>query len=167
MRAIVRVALSAVVGFVLSISPPELFLPLLGGSVAFVAFQTCRHGWRHGATLGLPAGVVIAICALWPCKPLDVVVGPMKYDEMALSELCEQLYTDHGIVCQTWYLSSKNERLSFSTDRPMSRRDVLRKLSHDTNRPLRIAYCGTGATILWGARPSFTSLGEREPAKER
>lgn len=49
-------------------------------------------------------------------------------------------------------------RVAFSTGRRMTKRDVLKRLAHDTQTELHIGYCGTGETLLFGAYPSFTRL---------
>jgi hypothetical protein len=113
--------------------------------------------WRCDAITALAACTVTVVCWFLPMKNLDIVVGPIDYPEMPLTELCNRLYADYGVYVMRpqWGV---DRRLAFSTDRPMSRREVLEKLSEDTHRPLHIGYCGTDATILFGAHPSFTYL---------
>ena len=108
----------------------------------------------------------MTICFFLPLKELDTEVGPMAYYDIPLPELCDRLYADWGIVCHLPDLSSETCRLTFVTDQPMSRREVLEELSTTTHRRLQIAYCGTGATILFGAHPSFTYL-EANGASDR
>ncbi len=118
--------------------------------------------WQHDAMAILTASVILIICAYMPIKQLDAKVDPIAYNNVSLAELCDRLYRDYGIVCCISDRSAQTYRLSFSTDRPLSQRAILEKLSCDTNRPLHIGYCGFGATILFGANPSFTYLGERK-----
>jgi hypothetical protein len=48
--------------------------------------------------------------------------------------------------------------IPFSTTKPMSRLKVLQKLAQETGGELQLGFCGTGATILFGAYPCFTTL---------
>lgn len=162
-----RITVGIALGLLLSVIPVVPFvLPFLGVAllVAFV-IRVRMFGWRRDAMTALTICTVLTVCAFLPVKQLDVEVGPIAYDGLSLSELCDRLRADHGIACQVWDRSAYTCRLSFSTNQPLSRRKVLAKLSNDTDRPLHIGYCGTNATILFGAYPSFTYLGEEEPGR--
>ena len=164
----VRVAVGIALGLLLSVIPVFPFvIPFLGVALLVVIVVRVRmFGWQHDAMTALAACIVMTVCAFLPVKQLDVEVGPIAYDNLLLSELCDRLHADYGVACHVWDRSAQTCRLSFSTDRPLSRRKVLEKLSNETNRPLHIGYCGTNATILFGAFPSFTFLGEEKQATQ-
>jgi hypothetical protein len=168
LRISLKLAVGIVLGLILSVIPVLPYVFLFLGLALLIAclIRMYYFGWRRDILTVLSTVVVIAICAVLPVKQLDVKVGPMAYPEISLSELCERLKADHGIICHVWSPSGKVSRLSFSTDQPLSRREVLLKLSKDAQRPLSILYCGTGATILFGGHPSFTYLGEPLSVKD-
>jgi hypothetical protein len=162
-RSIIGLGVGTVLGLFLSVIPPIAFLLLGVISLAVVGVTLCIYGWRCDAATVVPVTcIVLAICACLPLKQLDVEVGPIAYDDLSLTELCDRLNADYGIICRVLDRRAQSRRLSFFTDQPLSRRKVLEKLSRDTNRPLHIGYCGTNATVLFGADPSFTYLGTEE-----
>lgn len=159
-RTPASIAVGAVVGLVLSVIPICICL-LLSVALLVVLFIRMRSlSWRRDAGTTVAVCIVLMVCFVLPVKQFDGKVGPMAYDDLSLSELCDRLYKDHGIVCFALGESAHASRISFSTSQPLSRRDVLKRLGRDTNRPLHIGYCLSGATILFGAHPSFTYLGE-------
>jgi hypothetical protein len=164
LRNVVKLAVGIVLGLVLSVLPIAFFLLLSVALVIAACIRMFTRNWRCDAVTGLAACVVLTVCFFLPVKQLDVKVGPMAYPELSLSTLCDRLNADHGIICHVNGLSGHACRLSFSTKQPLSRREVLEKLSKETQRPLYIGYCGTSATILFGASPSFTYLGEQPTA---
>jgi len=159
-RHVATFAVGAVIGTILSISP--LFIVLMLGSplLCVVIVRLSRLPIRRDALVALSAYFVLAICHYLPVKYLDVKVGPIVYENVTLTQLCERLREDYGVICLVPDVLNQGDRLSFCTRQRLSRRDVLRKLSAETGRPLHILYCGTGATILFGSHPSFTYLGE-------
>ena len=142
-------AVGIVLGLSLSVLPDIFFLLL--GIILLVVFvvRVCRFGWRRDAMTALAVGVTVAVCALLPLKQLDVKVGPIAYDEMSLSDLCDRLRADYDVKCLVLGETRRTQRLSFSISEPLSRRQVLEKLSRETNRPLNFRYCGTNATVLF------------------
>lgn len=162
-RNIIKIAIGTALGLILSVIPViPLVVPVLSIVLLIVlAIRGHMLGWRHDAVTVLTVCIVLVVCAFLPVKQLDVEVGPITYGKLSLSELCDRLQADYGIICRPPYKSGQTYRLSFSTDRPLSRRKVLEKLSIDTNMSLHIEYCGTNATILFGGYPSFTYLEEK------
>ena len=73
--------------------------------------------------------------------------------------LCDRLYEDHGVICDV-DREVENRVVDFRIPHRMSRREVLEKLAHDARLQLRIRFCGTNASLLWGAAPVFTHLDE-------
>jgi hypothetical protein len=124
-------------------------------------------GGRRDALPALITCLVVTFCFFLPTKQLDAKVGPIAYDDISLSGLCDRLREDYGIICRVPDRPGQACRLSFFTDRPLSRRKVLEKLSKETDRPLCIGFCATNATILFGAYPSFTYLGPERAAPTR
>jgi hypothetical protein len=167
-RRIIKLVVAIALGLLLSVIPvfpfvfPFLGIPLL---IAYL-IRVHLYGWRRDVMALLTMCAAITVCAVLPVKALDVKVGPFAYDDMPLAELCQRLDVDWGVHCRVWDPSGKTQRLSFSTPHPLSRRMVLEKLSKETNRPLSILLCGTGATILSGGHPSFTSLGPEDGTAE-
>jgi hypothetical protein len=160
---VVKAGIGLAVGLTVSVTPVA-GAAVLTAALALVLFMRMRgHRWRRDLATAFAASFTVVICFLLPMKHLDVSVGPIAYEDLPLCELCVRLYKDYGIVCHVLDPPSRDERLSFSTPHPMSRREVLEELSRETNRPLYIGFCGTGATILFGAYPSFTYLGEQRP----
>ena len=118
---------------------------------------------RMGHLIKIGVGVMTVVVAiLLPVKHLDGRVGPMDYEPMSLYELSRHLYEDWRIPTMIYDSGATNTFLTFRIDKRVSRRFVLDKLAKDTDRELRIRRCGTGATFLFGAHPSFTTLRPRE-----
>jgi hypothetical protein len=159
-RNIVKIVVGIALGLTLSMIPIVPFvIPVLSIVLLIVlAIRVRRFGWRRDIVTVFTACIVLVVCAFLPVKELDVEVGPIAYGNLSLSDLCDRLHADYGIICRPPHKSTY--RLSFSTDRPLSRRRVLAKLSTDTNLCLHIGNCGTNATILFGGYPSFTYLEE-------
>lgn len=82
----------------------------------------------------------------------------MRYEAMPLGQLTRRLFEDWRVMVSSDSLASSERVVAFSTLAPMSRRQVLQNLARETGAELRIGYCGTGATFLFGAHPSFTRL---------
>jgi hypothetical protein len=156
-----QIALGVALGLLLAVQPPYVFIPLFLAIVIVVCTRACIVKWTCDVVAVLAMLLALTTCHFLPTKQLDVKVGPIAYPDMPLSELCTRLYQDYGIHCFVWDLSARTDRLTFSTPCTLSRRRVLEKLSHDTDRPLRIGYCGSEASILFGASPSFTTLGPK------
>jgi hypothetical protein len=109
--------------------------------------------------VGVLAGLTVVIVAvLLPVKNLDRIVGPMHYGTMTMDELTRSLARDWRVFASPDYSASTNIVVAFSTSEPLTRREVLQKLARETGSEIRIGYCGTGATFLFGAHPSFTRL---------
>ena len=150
------------IGGVLSVIPWEFALLL-----ACVLLVLCYFRWRRGAgpdarracVVGVLAGLTVVIVAvLLPVKNLDRIVGPMHYGTMTMDELTRSLARDWRVFASPDYSASTNIVVAFSTSEPLTRREVLQKLARETGSEIRIGYCGTGATFLFGAHPSFTRL---------
>jgi hypothetical protein len=100
----------------------------------------------------------VAVAIALPVKQLDGRVGPFRYGRMSLDELCQKLGKDHRVLVSADRWTVTNLVDSFATESGMTRREVLEKLAREANCELHIGYCGTGATFLFGAHPSFTRL---------
>jgi hypothetical protein len=107
------------------------------------------------------AVVVTATCL--PVKQLDRSVGPMNYKAMSLLQLTQLLAEDWRVFVRPDSLIATGKVTAFKTTEPMSRPQVLQKLARETGGELHIGFCGTGATFLFGAHPSFTKLRTAEP----
>lgn len=102
----------------------------------------------------MPAAVgTMAICVVLPVKWWNARVPAVSYENMPLGEACDRLQREHGIVCYFLDKDLRNQTISFSTSGPMSRREVLEKLSRDTGTAVTTPYCGTGASLLFGPHP--------------
>jgi hypothetical protein len=148
-------------GVVVSVMPFPLHLLL--ALVLLVLLLVRPFGWTvggraNGAIAGVVGIVVIVFAILLPVKQLDGRVGPFRYDRLCLDELCRRLGKDHRVTVHSDQATGTVELGSFATDRAMTRREVLEKLAREANCDLHIGYCGTGATFLFGAHPSFTRL---------
>ncbi|MBI4680938.1 MAG: hypothetical protein HY753_06985 [Nitrospirae bacterium] len=136
-----------------------LFLLLWPISILRSASSVERIG--HFIKIGI--GVFTVVLAIFlPVKQLDGRVGPMHYERMSLYDLSRRLSKDWSIRIMPYDLNLDNTFLTFGTDKRMSRLKVLQKLAKETDSDLRIMYCGTGATFLFGASPSFTTLRPRK-----
>jgi hypothetical protein len=153
--------LSGLVGSVVPVEIGVFALPLL-----LLIGPLKRWSWpKRLSALAMMLGTVF-VCWHLPVKQLDRMVGPAEYASMSLKELTERLRLDHGIHVSTFDPEAKTQVLSFSIPHRMSRRRVLEKLANDSGWTLQIGYCGTGATILFGSSPSFTTLYPPEPATD-
>jgi hypothetical protein len=140
-----------------------LALVLLGPLLA--AFFARPPGGRARHLLAAGVGLAtVAVAIALPVKQLDGRVGPLRYGRMSLDQLTRALQTEHRVFVTADNSIRTNVLNSFVTERAMSRRDVLEKLADEANCDLHIGYCGTGATFLFGAHPSFTRLHAREPS---
>ena len=161
------------VGGAISIAP----LPLnLLCAALFLGFWLVRLPRRppaeklsHFILVGVALATVLAAIRL-PVKQLDGVVAPFHYEQLSIDELCQRLRSDHRVLVSADRRAGTNFIAVFGSDQTMSRREVLEKLARETDCDLKIGYCGTGATILFGAHPSFTRLRTRivqpsDPAK--
>ena len=159
---ILRLLLAITLGLALSVIPFEIAI-LLVVVMGIVALVRARHiHWPQTCALSCIAVLTMLICAALPVKQLDAKVGPLKYTNIPLQDICSRLHDDHGIVCSVLAETPRRELVSFATHKRMSRRDVLVELAEQTGLELRISNCGTGATILFGAYPCFTSLLPRD-----
>jgi hypothetical protein len=100
----------------------------------------------------------VAVAIVLPVKQLDGRVDPFRYERMSLDELCQTLGRDHHVLVSADRWTGTNVVDAFATERVMTRREVLGQLAQAANCELHIGYCGTGATFLFGAHPSFTRL---------
>jgi hypothetical protein len=132
--------------------------PLLAGLIARPPGGRARHLITCGVGLA-----TVAVAIVLPLKQLDGRVGPFRYGRMSLDQLTQTLQREHRVFVTTDNSIRTNVLDSFVTDRAMSRREVLEKLAKETDCELHIGYCGTSATLLFGAHPSFTSLHARAP----
>lgn len=125
--------------------------------------RSSSPGVRIGHFVKMGVGVFTVVLAIFlPVKQLDGRVGPMRYERMSLYDLSRHLSKDWDIRIMPYDPNAANTFVTFDTDRKMSRLKVLRKLAEESDSDLRIMYCGTGATFLFGAFPSFTTLRPRK-----
>lgn len=125
--------------------------------IALLRGVSTSRGMGHLIKMALAIAAVSAAMML-PVKHLDGQVGPMLYERISLDDLSRRLFVDWQISVTAYDAISADTFLTFRIDKPMSRRRVLEKLAQDTGWDLNYGYCGTGATILYGAYPSFTTL---------
>ena len=158
------------VGFISGAAVSILFFPLnfLLALVLIILLLVRLFGRKPAARvyylisggIGLAA---VAVAIALPMKQLDGRVGPFRYERMSLDDLCQALGRDHSVRVSVDRWTGTSVVDSFAMEREMSRREVLEKLANEANCELRIAYCGTGATFLFGAHPSVTRLHGRVP----
>ena len=112
-------------------------------------------------------GIVTVVAAMVaPLKQLDEAVGPFRYANVPLPRLCELLWEDHRVMVRADRGAETTVLETFASDGAISRREVLRKLARETGCELRIGYCGTGSTFLFGSHPCFTRLRPRNARRE-
>jgi hypothetical protein len=136
------------------------------GGIAFVIMLRKKMPIWSTALVATIAGVLTTYVAIaLPVKALDAKVPPLHFEQMRLMDLCNELDRHHHI----WvHAEPENEmiQIAFSTERRMTKREVLENLARDTGTKLDIGYCGTGASLLFGGFPSFTRLsGPGSPPK--
>lgn len=155
-------ALGLLLGGFVSVLPLPFNYPAAAaiGVLGFVAWFRRRENivWHRRATMLPTALATVVVAAVLPVKHLDKKVGPMTYQPMPLDSLTDSLRRDWRIPVRIFDAESRDQVMAFRTDRTMTRREVLEKLAHESSLELHIGYCGTGATFLFGAHPSFTSL---------
>jgi len=122
-----------------------------------VCFYYRKSSWIKNPQLYLSLIFITIACAFYP-KHLDYDVEPFNYPAMPAEDLLQKLYDEHRIPLLSARHTLQNRMIAFSIDKPMSRREVMIALAAQTNTKLKVGYCGTGATILYGAHPSFCSL---------
>jgi len=162
-RPLALVAGGVGLGVLVSVLPVYFSLVLVLALLLWAGLQVCRGRGGDAAIWLFPAMLTVLLCLHLPVKRLDSIVEPVTYHDLTLVEICGRLREERGVVCWAYDEQARNERVSFSTLDPISQRALLQKLARDTWRPLKIAYCAHGATILFGAHPSFTSLGPKRP----
>jgi len=149
-------------GVVVSVIPWELAF-LMTALLLVVFFVKFRHYAGTNSipvvSISVPAALaVVVVAVLLPVKHLDREVGPFIYRTMTLDELTRSLATDWEVYANPDYSASANVVVGFRTSEPMTRLEVLRKLSQETGSEIKIGYCLTGASFLFGASPSLTRL---------
>src|SRR5207248_1769095 len=128
-------------------------------AIIFCMFRLARRvpGKASGYLVSAATCVVtVVIAILLPLKQLDGTVPPLAYGKMPLAHLCDALTKDHGVIVFADREAGTNLVTSFTTDRKITRREVLDKLAREANCDLRIGYCAVGSTFLFGSHPSFT-----------
>jgi hypothetical protein len=153
--------IGVLIGFVLSYLPLELAILL--GIALFIAyainwFRRAKVHKRRRYVVGAIAALATTfLAASLPVKQLDGMVGPMHYKTMTLFELTQALGQDWSVMVTP---DSDDNRVinGFETTERLTRRAVLEKLARETGMELHVGYCGTGASLLFGAHPSFTTL---------
>jgi hypothetical protein len=167
MGSSIRVALNGIsVGIIVGAVVSALPMPtnILAAAIMVTVWLIVRKRRRAQFTtraIAIAAAVVIVsvrIAIVLPVKQLDGVVPPLHYEHVSLVAVCNSLARDHQVFVSPDDSVRARAVVTFTTDRPMTRREVLQKLAHATGTRLDIGYCGTGATLLWGAHPSFTRL---------
>jgi len=149
-------------GVVVSVIPWELACLITGLLLVMFCVKFRHYAGTNPirvVSISVPAALaVVVVAVLLPVKHLDREVGPISYGTMTLDELTRSLATDWEVYANPDYSASTNVVIGFRTSGPMTRREVLRKLSRETGSEIRIAYCATGASFLFGASPSLTRL---------
>jgi hypothetical protein len=164
--ALKPVLMGVVAGCLAIVTPWE---PVLLLGILLVVLFVARPERVRGVPLRVygistaAASVVILAGAFAPVKQLDRRVEPMHYEEMPLEHLTRALARDWKVIVRPDHLAAADMVLTFITSEPLTRREVLQKLAAETGGELQIRYCGTGATILFGAHPSFTRLRIAQP----
>lgn len=151
-----------VVGALVAILPlPINLIMAVVVLVVWTVVRICRRAQFTTRAIGVAAGVAtitVLAAIVAPLKQLDGVVPPLHYGHMSLDQVCDSLARDHRVFVSPDESARAQVVAAFTTDRPMTRREVLQKLARDTGTRLDIGYCGFGATLLFGAHPSFTRL---------
>lgn len=166
-----HLALGLFEGVLASVLPFEfnlLVIPaiLILWAVASIRSATAQERAGHRLKMLTAVGCAF-IAALLPVKELDIRVGPMDYPEMSFRELEENLLKDWGISIHASDSRLYERRVAFVVPRRASRREVMAMLARQTNTDLHIGYCGSGASLLFGACPCFTRLQARDATPER
>lgn len=155
-------ALGIALGSVLSLTPLPFNYPAFAVAcgMGFVAFFRRRESllWQRRFVVCVVAAAAVTVAIWLPVKHLDRKVGPMSYERMPLESLTRSLHQDWRVPVRVRDAQSKSGVMSFRTEEAMTRREVLEKLAGESSLDLRIRYCGTGATFLFGSHPSFTTL---------
>jgi hypothetical protein len=138
---------------------------LVAGVVIVMMLRTKMPIWRT-SLIATGAGILTAyIAGELPLKALDAKVPPLHFEQMRLMDLCNELDRHHHV----WVHAEPENamiQIAFSTERRMTKKEVLEKLARDSGTQLQILYCGTGSSLLFGAFPSFTRLnGPGRPPK--
>ena len=159
-QAISSIAFGFFIGCLVSILPlPLNLIALVAFYIYFLAALCLSSSHRKQRFLAVgTTAVVVAIAICLPVKQLDRSVGPIHYAPTPFNQLTDKLRNDWSIYVMPDFSNPDESLAAFDTSVPMSRRRVLEKLAHDTGRELHVGYCGTGATFLFGAHPSFTRL---------
>jgi len=117
---------------------------------------------RKGHLIKIAVGIATLVSAiLLPIKQLDGKVGPMHYEDVPLTQLCQHLMRDWKIYVSAYDHNGIDQAFTFLTEQRMTRREVLERLARETEMDLQIGYCNNGASFLFGAHPCFTSLTPR------
>jgi hypothetical protein len=165
-----QVAAGLCVGMILSIVPLEgvvLVVPglLFGWLWSLRRRPAVCERIRYWPGIGA-AGLVVVTAVVLPVKHLDKVVAPVRFEWQSLDSLCHALYGSRRIMVSAPYPEGTNVLLAFEIDHPMTKREVLEKLAADSGCELHLGYCGSGATLLFGSHPSFTSLRMKNRASQ-
>ena len=157
-----QTALGVALGVVISLLPLPLNLPTFAivFVIGVVAVFRRRESllWQRRFIVCLLAVSVVTIAILLPVKHLDLKVGPMNYERMLLDALTQVLRQDWRVPVRVFDSQTKSRMISFRTEQALTRREVLEKRARESAMELHIGFCGTGATFLFGAHPSFTTL---------
>lgn len=144
-------------GGVISVPPWEI-----GFLLGLVLLIDLGFRWPRPFVALTSAGLIVVIAVSLPIKHLDRIVGPMEYEIMSERELSHVLGEDWDIPVMI--LAERRVTMSaFRTDQPMTRRKVLQKLANESGGKLKIGYCASAASILFGGRPSYTYLSIAQP----
>jgi hypothetical protein len=146
-------------GLFLAAAPFEL---VVGGCIVWVPLLVWRERVRSREYGFLPGGIArlaitafIIIAAANAPKHLDRVVGPLRFESISLSELCQQLRREHEIPVAAVDDGAFEKIFLFATTARMSRREVVAELAKTTNREQHFAGCANGSSFLSGVGGTY------------
>ena len=162
LAAVTAIGLAAGALLALMIAPANIVTAIVLAVLAVVLIRRQTIRIRRGGIVALVAAAVLAfvVTKLVAVGPLDRKVPQLAYGAMALDEVCDLLAAQHNVFVTVEDPSARGMTITFSTDREMTRLQLLQKLAHDSGTELRIGYCGVGDY------PAFIRLrGSGQPPK--
>lgn len=144
------------VGYLLALTWIEvnlLLFPLTIALLVYVRTHKIPRIRRTGDGLIIGSLVSLVLCGWLGPNYYEAKVGPARYENITLGELCYRLRNDWGFHLSAYHESARQVP-RFEIPQPMARRAILRKLAQATGLVLKEGgFCGNGSTILHGGSP--------------